>query len=99
METIILTILGSGAFFTFLQFLINRNDNKKTNEMKSLKADVCRLEMLIMMNHYPTETIELLKIAQKYFVQLNGDFYMTGMFAKFMREHDIPIPKWFNEND
>lgn len=104
-EEIILAIIGSGALFTFIQFLITRNDNKKNKQIDKLvtrldgiSASQYRTEMLVMMNHYPEQTSEIMKLAEYYFVN-GGDFYMTSLFAKFLKEHSIEKPKWFNDND
>ena len=105
METIISTILGSGALFTFIQFLITRYDKRKEkkieeiyNRLDGISLSQYRTEMLVMMNHYQTETIEILRLAQKYFTS-GGDFYMTKLFAKWLKANNIPKPLWFNEND
>lgn len=98
METIILTILGSGALFGFVQFLITRKDKKLEDKLKGISLSQYRTEMLVMMNHYPSETIEILRLARHYFTS-GGDFYMTSLFAKWLKANNIEKPLWFNEND
>lgn len=100
MKDYILAIIGvSGALFGFIQFIISRNDNKINKNIDSLKRSQCRTEMLVMMNHYPDETMEIMRLAKVYFSELKGDFYMTSLFAKWIRQNNIEKPLWFNEND
>lgn len=102
---IVVAVLGSGGLFTFIQFLINRNDTTKAEllgikkDLEENKLSACRTELLIMMNHYPNETKEIYRLGQKYFRDLGGDFYMTAMFAKWLQEHDLPRPVWLVEED
>lgn len=60
------------------------------------KLDRCRIQMLIMMNHYPSEKTEIMKLAEHYFVTLHGDWYMTGIFNKWLIDNYIGKPEWFN---
>ena len=104
LTTILIAILGSTGLSSLIVFLITRKDNNK-KELADIKSDLqetmqsqCRTEMLVMMNHYPTETIEILRLAERYFQTLNGDFYMTTLFSKWLKENNIPKPLWFNED-
>lgn len=92
-----LAIIGSGSLFGFIQFLISRKDNKLAKDILSMKRSQCRTEMLVMMNHYSEETMEIMRIAKVYFCDLEGDFYMTSLFAKWLKEHNIEKPMWFDE--
>lgn len=109
--SLILGILGAGSFFGFLQFLINRKDSKNDKLDDILdrlsiienKQDKCALsetrsELLIMMNHYKKDTSEIMRLAQKYFEELKGDFYMTSIFQKWMKTNKIETPVWFKED-
>lgn len=107
MKDYLLAIIGiGGAIFGFAEFLINRKDKKVETDYKNfekrldgISSSQYRTEMLVMMNHYPTQTIEIMKLAKHYFVDLKGDFYMTSLFAKWLKEYNIEKPLWFNEND
>lgn len=77
--------------------------DSELSEMKdrqlSLEQNQTRTELIALMNHYPNESFEILRTAHKYFVDLKGDFTMTSLFAKYLVEHKIEKPNWFNEND
>lgn len=103
---IILGMIGSSGLTTLITFLINRRDNMKKDkkELEEIKKDIkelnlsqSRSEMLIMMNHYPNDQFEILKLAERYFVDLDGDFVMTSIFCKWLEENKITKPNWFND--
>lgn len=114
METfraILLGFIGSSGLFSFIIFLITRKDNKKQEfadimkrlDMIEKKQDSnelasTRSELLILMNHYKSERAEIMKVAERYFKDLNGDFYMTSLFNKWLRKNDIDKPDWFNDD-
>lgn len=101
---IILAIIGGGAF-GFIEFLIKRKDTKQekkidklSKSIESLQRSQCRTEMLVMMNHYPSEQMEIMRLARVYFETLQGDFYMTSLFAKWLNQNNVEKPLWFDEN-
>ena len=73
-------------------------------QQKSLERaerDNCRIQMLIMMMHYPEEKTEIMKLAEHYFKPkalggLEGDWYMTGIFNTWLTKNGIGKPEWFN---
>lgn len=77
-----------------INFKLSSIDEKQ----KIQEQNQTRVEMLVMMNHYENETFEIMRLAHRYFVSLNGDFTMTSIFAKFLKEHKIEKPVWFDEN-
>ena len=89
--------------FAFFEYLINRNDSMKErldrmekNQQKS-ERDLVRTQMLIMMNHYPESEAEIMKLAEHYFKDLEGDWYMTSLFNKWLAKTGIGKPEWFTE--
>ena len=104
METIVpivVAVLSSGALFGFIQFLIARHDNKKgaiaglTSGMEELKKDACRTQLLLLISDYPKDKAEILRLAEKYFKEMDGNYYMSSIFAEWLREQGIAIPGWF----
>lgn len=108
--TIIGIILGSSGLFAFLTFLITRRDNAK-KEIKTLNGKIdnieqclieerlnsTRVQMLIMMNHYKKDKHQIMQLAERYFKDLHGDFYMTSLFAEWLNKNNIEKPLWFDE--
>jgi len=99
---IAVTALGSVGFYSFIQFLITRKDNRNEMQKKILKKldkgerDNCRTQLLLLMSDYPEERKEIFTLAEYYFTTLKGDWYMTSLFKKFLKEMDIDQPVWFS---
>lgn len=107
-ENIILGILGGGNLILFIKFLIERHDKKvekaedKEKEhiqgtLKKLEKDGLRTQLLLLILMKPEETSEILTLAQHYFVDLKGNWYMTSIFNKWLEEYEIAEPEWFNK--
>ena len=105
----IITILCTGGVFAFLEFLIRRRDEKKGAMSKVItrldriekrqdtsERDACRTQLLILLNHYPSNTPEIMKLAEHYFRELHGDWYMTSLFNGWLMRNGIGKPEWFN---
>ena len=105
--TLIVGLLGGGTIVKLLELAFTRKDKKNEldknikaldSKISDLQQNQARTEMLVMMNHYENETFEILRLAKKYFVDLKGDFTMTSIFAKYLKDHNIEKPIWFDEN-
>lgn len=100
MNTIILAIIGSGALSALIAgifSLINNRREKLDKRFKLIEKDVLRSQMLMMIKLFPDEQQEILKLAEHYFGDLHGNWYLTTMFNKWLEEHDIARPEWFKE--
>ena len=109
--TVILSVLGSNGLFALIQFLISRKDNKSgkaaeqnsrmadmSSKLDKLERDSCRTQLLLMLSDYDSEHQEILKLAKHYFSDLHGDWYMTGIFNRWLVAHGIGKPEWFAED-
>lgn len=67
--------------------------------MVKTEKDNVRTQMLVLMSVYPKEEAELLKLAEHYFADLKGDWYMTSLFNKHCEKYKIAKPDWFNSED
>lgn len=100
-ETIVLAILGSNGLFALVQFLITRWDTKKSikGKLDHLERDGLRTQLLLMLLMRPLEESEILTLAERYFKKpphgLGGNWYMTGMFKKWLKEYNVGQPDWF----
>ena len=99
--TIVLAVIGSNALFAFLQFLIGRHDTKKNikGKLTVLEKDVLRTQLLLLILLKGEEKQEILTIAEHYFKELHGDWYMTSIFNKWLKEKTIAEPEWFNNEE
>lgn len=107
--TIVLAIIGSNGLFALIQFLIKRRDEKKGKTAEILKKlddlqskqeaadqDRCRTQLLLLISDYPSESLEIMKVAHHYFSVLHGDWYMTGLFNQWLVQNNVGKPEWFN---
>ena len=98
--TIVSAIIASQAVFGFIQFMITRRDTKKNvyGKLTMLEKDVLRTQLLLLILMRPEEQQEILTIAEHYFGDLKGDWYMTSIFNKWLIISEIAEPDWFNNN-
>lgn len=101
---ILVALIGSAAaVLSFLTFLINRKDTKKKEDvnfykkMDRLEKDGLRLQLLVLILMIPDETQEIMTVAKHYFGDLKGDWYMTSLFNKWAKKHNIEIPIWSDD--
>ena len=92
-QTIVVAIIGSGALSTVLSAIINAAS--KRSKLKKIEKDTVRLQLLFLMYVIPDEHQELMNVAQYYFITLKGDWYMTSLFAKYLKQHGLERPDWF----
>ena len=99
--TIFLSVIGSNALFAFLQFLIGRHDTKKNikGKLTVLEKDVLRTQLLLLILLKGEEKQEILTISEHYFKDLHGDWYMTSIFNKWLKEKTIAEPDWFDNKE
>lgn len=108
-ENIVLGILGGGNIILFIKFLIERHDRKQEraedNEKENLKSrllilekDGLRTQLLLLILLRPNEQTEILRLAEHYFKDLKGNWYMTSIFSKWLTDQNVGEPDWFNKD-
>ena len=70
--------------------------DKLLNEQKKTEKDNLRTQLLVMMNMMPNNQEEIMTCAERYFKQLEGDWFYSSLFAKYLKENNIEPPIWFN---
>lgn len=104
-SAIVLAVIGSNALFAFLQFLISRHDTKKNvkGKLERLEKDGLRTQLLLLILLKDEEKQEILTIAEHYFTKppegLGGNWYMTSIFNKWLKEKTIAEPDWFDSKE
>ena len=83
--------------YTALEKKIDENEAAHKERAERIERDLCRLQMLNLMDHRPDDTTELMTVAERYFCELKGDWYMDGLFSAFCESHGIALPSWFNK--
>lgn len=88
-----LLVIG-GAFFGATNYLENKLDehiSAQTNALKSelseVKLSSTRNELLLMMQSNPTNVLEIERLAKHYFIDMNGNFYMTQKYSDWAKQY------------
>lgn len=108
--SVIVAFMSCTGFYTLVEFLIRRRDKKTETRLgiskdvkniiarqNELELDNKRTQLLLLMKEYPRGTNEILTVAQYYFCQLNGDWYMYSIFCQWLKENEIERPIWLKE--
>lgn len=51
------------------------------------KQAATRIELMVLMNHDPTNIVAIERMAKYYFQELDGDQYMTKMYSDWAKEY------------
>lgn len=104
-DTILIAVISaftSGGALAFAQFLISRHDDKEgiKSTLKKLEKDGLRTQLLLMILLRPEEKKEILTLGERYFSKppkgLDGNWYMTDMFKKWLKQGSHSNPEWFD---
>lgn len=111
-ENLLIAVLGGGNLILFVKFLIERHDAKKEKSeahdfegirktLTKLEKDGLRTQLLLMILLRPQEEKEILTLGERYFCKppkgLDGNWYMTDMFKKWLSEEKHGNPDWFDK--
>ena len=107
---VVAACLGSTGLFTLVAQIIKNRQEKsdKKNTMKQeiediqktvrrLEKDGCRTQLLLMMRDYPDERAEILQLGAHYFGDLDGNWYLSSLFAAWIKKQGIEKPDWFDK--
>lgn len=90
--TVVVAVIGSNL----IQFFVTRWDTKRgiKDQLKKLEKDSVRTQMLVMMSDYPEERNEIMTLAEHYFRVLKGNWYLTELFTKWLKDNKLQKPSW-----
>lgn len=102
---IIIAVLGSGALsaliagaFSLISNTINSKKEDNDKRFLRLETDGIRTQLLVLLSDYPDNTEEIMRVAEHYFYDLKGDWYMTSLFYKWLTDNNIAEPAWFDKD-
>lgn len=107
-KDVVIAMLGSGAFFAFIQWAITFIDDKFVKAKKkkdkeaameerqiSMDRKMTRIQLLLLIANYSDRIDEIMEVAYTYFVKLNGDWYAHDIFDEWLEKHNIHKPDWY----
>ena len=98
------TVIGTACVCvgTWSVTQINADTNEKldsiSDQVTELKLDTTRNQLLTLMNNYPDNNDEIMKVAKYYFKDLGGDWYMTELFIEWGEENGVDVTSIVNMN-
>ena len=101
--TLIVAVLSSTSLVSLITFLIARRDDRKNRiekiykQLEKLEKDSVRTQLLMLMTAYSDDKNELMRVAEHYFHDLDGNWYMTTLFLKYIEEKGIARPGWLKD--
>lgn len=72
---------------------INETLTKVLDISEDTRKDTLRIQLMMLMRDQEDNIDTILRVAETYFVKLQGDWYMTSEFNKWAKKHDVTIPK------
>lgn len=61
------------------------------NTLNDIRLDTTRLQLDNLINNDSDNIESILKVAKVYFIDMNGDWYMTEKFKKWGKDHDVDL--------
>lgn len=76
---------------------IERRLDKVILELEDNNLRTMRLDLLHAIETDPNNVMVILELAQKYFVDMKGNCYMSKVFQEWANDHDVNITGLFNQ--
>lgn len=73
------------------QILKDTNSRLDTmgGQLDQLQVEATRTQLITLMSNYPDNKSEILKVANRYFNEYNGDWYVTELFEQWADQHGV----------
>ncbi len=96
-QAILLGVLGSSAFCELVRYFLGRRTSKRdlTKRLDKLEKDGVRSQLMTLIHDYPNRTDEIMEVGYHYFVDLQGNWFMTGLFDNWLKQEGLNKPTWF----
>lgn len=61
-------------------------------QLHEIRLDTTRTQLIMLMEHQPHNHDTIIKVAERYFVSLKGDWYLTSLFKDWAKREGVSIP-------
>lgn len=75
--------------------LLKDSQEQMKHSLTKTEKDSVRTQLLVLMSDYPDNVSEIMNVAQHYFSDISGNWYMTSMFNKWLISRGLGKPEWF----
>lgn len=73
---------------------IKDSQDKISNKVDKIERDSVRGQLLTLIADYPDDVSEIMKCAEYYFKELDGNWFATPIFVKYLKQRGIAEPEW-----
>lgn len=80
--------VGTWAISQILSDTNSRLDSMG-GQLDQLQVEATRTQLITLMSNYPDNKSEILKVADKYFNEYSGDWYVTELFEQWANQHSV----------
>lgn len=98
-KTIGALVVIIGAVASVSTWISNQFQNAVATQIADLRSEIqsldkrtdqqiTRLELANLIHNQPNNKAEIEKVARYYFVKLDGDWYMTGLYSTWAKDYD-----------
>lgn len=98
-KTIGALVVIIGAIASVSTWISNQFQNAVATQIADLRSEIqsldkrtdqqiTRLELANLIHNQPNNKAEIEKVAKYYFVKLDGDWYMTGLYSTWAKDYD-----------
>lgn len=81
----------SSQFQSVISTQINDFREERLANDRKIDRQITRLELANLIHNQPSNKAEIEKVARYYFVTLEGDWYMTGLYSQWAEENNGDI--------
>lgn len=71
---------------------IVRKLDAQDEQLHEIRLDTTRTQLIMLMEHQPHNHDTIIKVAERYFCQLGGDWYLTSLFKDWAKREGVCIP-------
>lgn len=66
---------------------IDQLQSEVNDHQREQQLSTTRMELMMLLEHDPDNIVEIEMLAKKYFIDLQGDFYMTNLYSSWAKAH------------
>ncbi len=67
------------------------------NKINYIDQGSVRQQIMMLIHLYPHRNEEIMKLGKKYFIEFNGNYYLTTIFKEWMDNNNLQYPVWWDD--